>query len=240
MYRVHLKNFDGPLDLLLYFIRRDEIDIYDIPIASITGEYLETLNLMKSLNLNIAGEFIVMAATLVRIKAKMMIPRPAPDEDDDYIDPRAELVHQLLEFQQFKDAARQLEDLADERQRQYPLGQRMKPPQGEEDLGVFFRDVSLYDLARLFRDTMERMPVIRSYELERDPIHLEQQRAFILAAFDGEGRLRFSSLLKKMKSKIEVLVTFLAVLELIRERQVTIVQEKLFGHIELHLQKEPS
>ena len=105
MYNVKLENFTGPLDLLLYFIRRDEIDVYDIPIARITAEYMETLEIMQTLNLNVAGEFILMAATLMRIKAKMLLPKPLLGDEDEVEDPRAELIQQLLEYQRFKDMA---------------------------------------------------------------------------------------------------------------------------------------
>jgi len=114
MYRVHLDQFQGPLDLLLYFIRRDEIDIYDIPIARITAEYLEALETMESLNIGVAGEFILMTATLMRIKSRMLLPRPELDEEGQPIDPRTELVQQLLEYQRFKEAAQHLERRVEE------------------------------------------------------------------------------------------------------------------------------
>ena len=121
-YRVHLENFEGPLDLLLYFIRRDEIDIYDIPIANITEEFMEMLEEIKKMNINIAGEFIVMAATLMRIKSKMLLPRPALDEEDDIIDPRKELVDQLLEYSRFKETAATLDIYAAKRSQIFPKG----------------------------------------------------------------------------------------------------------------------
>ena len=110
MYRVKLENFSGPLDLLLYFIRRDKIDIYDIPIASITKEYMDTMQMLENLNLNIAGEFILMAATLMRIKAKMLLPKPESINLDEESDPRAELVQQLIEYQRFKEMSFDLKE----------------------------------------------------------------------------------------------------------------------------------
>ena len=115
MYKVKLENFTGPLDLLLYFIRRDEIDVYDIPLARITAEYMETLDMMQTFNLNVAGEFILLAATLMRIKAKMLLPKPQLVDEDEVEDPRAELVQQLLEYQRFKEMAYDLDKLAIER-----------------------------------------------------------------------------------------------------------------------------
>ena len=111
-YRIHLKNFEGPLDLLLYFIRRDELDIYDIPISKITKDFIAVIEEWKQLNMIIAGDFIVMASTLMRVKAKMMIPRPELDDDGDIIDPRAELMNQLIDYKRFRDAAEMLDAMA--------------------------------------------------------------------------------------------------------------------------------
>ena len=136
MYKVHLENFDGPLDLLLFFIRRDEIDIYDIPISHITKEYLETLDQMQQINVGIAGEFIDMAATLMRIKSKMLLPKQELDNGA-CEDPRSPLVRQLLEYRRYKDLARQLEKLFEERSQYFPRSYETPIPSGEEDPGVF-------------------------------------------------------------------------------------------------------
>lgn len=233
MYQVKLDNFEGPLDLLLYFIRRDEIDIYDIPIAKITAEYMEILEISKSLNIRIAGEFIVMAATLMRLKAKMMIPQNVSDDESIVEDPRQALVEQLLQYQQFKDAAENLDQLADMRSRVFPRGAEISPPQSGSDIDVYLQEVSLFDIARYFKDVMERMPVLQDYELRREYIKLEDQQAIILSKMDGEGKLRFSSLMKFIETRIELIVTFLAVLELVRLHQVTVRQNDLFGDLEL-------
>lgn len=119
-YQVHLENFEGPLDLLLYFIQRDQIDIYDIPIAHITAEYLSYLELMEALNLAVAGEFILLAATLMHIKARMLLPRPEPVDEEIIEDPREVLVRQLIEYQRFKEAAEQLGQLGEQRGVHYP------------------------------------------------------------------------------------------------------------------------
>ena len=135
-YRVHLENFEGPLDLLLYFIRRDEIDIYDIPIANITEEFMEMLEEIKKMNINIAGEFIVMAATLMRIKSMMLLPRPALDEEDDIIDPRKELVDQLLEYSRFKETAATLDMYAAKRSQFFPKGKTNNIADVPEEVNV--------------------------------------------------------------------------------------------------------
>jgi len=234
-YRVHLENFEGPLDLLLYFIRRDEIDIYDIPIANITEEFMDTLEEIKKLNINFAGDFIVMAATLMRIKSKMLLPRPIIDDEGEIIDPRKELVDQLLEYTRFKDSATMLEMFSSKRSQVFPKGKAVNVANAPEEFNIILKDISLYDIARAFKVAMDNMPVIRSYELEREPIHLDEQKELILRSFDGDGRMRFSTLINQLDSKIAIIVTFLALLDLIRSHKVTIVQNDLFGELEIQL-----
>ena len=233
MYKIHLENFDGPLDLLLFFIRRDEIDIYDIPISHITKEYLGTLDQMQQINIGVAGEFIEMAATLMRIKSKMLLPRPQMDEDID--DPRSPLVRQLLEYRRYKELAQQLENLAEERSHYFSRRYESPIPTGEEDPGVYLRQVSLYDIAHYFKVAMENKPIISRYELQREDISLDDQKAIILANLDEKGFLKFSVLITKLETKIEVIVTFLAILEMIRTEEIIIVQRKLFGELEIQI-----
>ena len=233
-YRIHLKNFEGPLDLLLYFIRRDELDIYDIPISKITKDFITVIEEWKHLNMIIAGDFIVMASTLMRVKAKMMIPRPDLDDDGDIIDPRAELMNQLIDYKRFRDAAEMLDAMADNSSnsiaRQFE--QEVSDLPGE-DIGAFLKDVTLYDLAKDFKEAMENRPMISQFELNREPVRLEKQKEFIFGHFDGEGRLLFNTILKKLKSRMQIIVTFLAVLDLVREGICTLNQEITFGEIEL-------
>tara|TARA_A100001037_G_C15110899_1_gene618915 strand:- start:851 stop:1579 length:729 start_codon:yes stop_codon:yes gene_type:complete len=233
-YKVHLDNFEGPLDLLLYFIRRDELDIYDIPIGKITKEFISVIEEWKRLNMHIAGEFIVMASTLMRVKVKMMIPRPELDDDGEILDPRAELMQQLIDYKRFRDAANMLKDLADERNHAIPrqFSQDIKAVD-EEEIGALLQDVTLYDLARVFKTAMENRPVMSQFELNREPVKLEQQKDFIFKFFDGEGRLKFSTLLDNLKSKMEIIVTFLAILDLVREGLCTVGQFDVFGEVEL-------
>ena len=232
--KVHLDNFEGPLDLLLYFIRRDELDIYDIPIGKITKEFISVIEEWKRLNMHIAGEFIVMASTLMRVKVKMMIPRPELDDDGEILDPRAELMQQLIDYKRFRDAANMLKDLADERNHAIPrqFSQDIKAVD-EEEIGALLQDVTLYDLARVFKTAMENRPVMSQFELNREPVKLEQQKDFIFKFFDGEGRLKFSTLLDNLKSKMEIIVTFLAILDLVREGLCTVGQFDVFGEVEL-------
>ena len=233
LYKVQLDQFEGPLDLLLYFIRRDEIDIYDIPIAQITAEYLQIIEDMKSMNLSVAGEFILMAATLMRIKSKMLLPRPELDDEGEPIDPRTELVDQLVEYQRFKDISSELSmkwhDQSYRHERSGP-----QEIEGTEDAGVYLKKVNLFDLAQYFKEAMDRMPVITAYELHREPISLDDKKHFILKSFDGDGTLTFSRLLSTCKDKQEIIITFLAILDLMRLFEIVIYQNNLFDDLEIH------
>ena len=233
-YRIKLENFEGPLDLLLYFIRRDELDIYDIPISKITKDFIAVIEEWKKLNMVVAGDFIVMASTLMRVKAKMMIPRPELDEDGDIIDPREELMKQLIDYRRFRDAADMLDKMADISNNFIPRQFEQEIPNvDDQDLGMLFRDVTLYDLARVFKEAIENRPIISQFELNREPIRLEKQKEFIFKHFDGEGRLRFKTLIKKLASRMEIIVTFLAVLDLVKEGICRLNQKNIFGEIEL-------
>ncbi|MEC9376757.1 MAG: segregation/condensation protein A [Candidatus Neomarinimicrobiota bacterium] len=231
-YQVQLSNFEGPLDLLLYFIRRDELDIYDIPIARITRDFIDIIEQWKKLNMVVAGDFIVMASTLMRVKAKMMIPRPEFDEEGDIIDPRTELIMQLIEYKRYRDAAEIMDALSKDRSHEIHRQFEQEIPRIEgEELGVLLQDVTLFDLARVFKDAMENRPVFSQFELAREPIKLEQQKEVIFKYFDGDGRLKFSTLLKKLNTRMEIIVTFLAILDMIREGISTLEQSEIFGEI---------
>ena len=233
-YQVKLENFEGPMDLLLYFIRRDELDIYDIPIGQITKDFVDMIEEWKRMNMLIAGEFIVMAASLMRVKAKMMIPRPELDDEGVIIDPRTELMQQLIDYKRFRDAAEMLDSIAGERSHVVPrqFEQDIKVLDGDK-IGTLLRDVTLYDLARVFKEAMENRPVMSQFELNREPIKLEQQKEFLFKYFDGDGRLKFSTLLNNLKTRLEIIVTFLAILDLVREGTCTFEQNDVFDDIEL-------
>ncbi|MBT7520443.1 MAG: segregation/condensation protein A [Candidatus Marinimicrobia bacterium] len=218
----------------MYFIRRDELDIYDIPIGQITKDFVDMIEEWKRMNMLIAGEFIVMAASLMRVKAKMMIPRPELDDEGVIIDPRTELMQQLIDYKRFRDAAEMLDSIAGERSHVVPrqFEQDIKVLDGDE-IGTLLRDVTLYDLARVFKEAMENRPVMSQFELSREPIKLEQQKEFLFKYFDGDGRLKFSTLLKNIKTRLEIIVTFLAILDLVREGTCTFEQNDVFDDIEL-------
>ena len=234
MYKVQLNNFEGPIDLLLYFIRRDELDIYDIPISEITKEFVRTVEEWKKMHLHVAGDFIVMASTLMRIKAKLLLPRPELDDEGEIIDPRTELIQQLVEYKRFKNAAELLGNLSSERELNFPR-------QLESSLGRDIQDfeeniiinASLYDLAKVFKNAIDNMPVVSQFELSREPVKLEEQKEFILKHFDGDGRLKFSTILSKLDTRMKIVVTFLAILDMVREGLCSLQQNEIFGELEL-------
>ncbi|MBH49739.1 MAG: hypothetical protein CMG69_03200 [Candidatus Marinimicrobia bacterium] len=238
MYKVRLDQFEGPLDLLLFFIRRDELDIYDIPISKITEDYMKSLQTMKEVNIGLAGEFIHMAATLMRIKSKMLLPSPSLEEDEKPEDPRLPLVRQLLDYQRFKKAAHSLSSLERVRSSYFSRGQTQDVPNTEESGAVFIRNVSLFDIATYFKSALDNQPIISPYELHREMVSINDQKAKLLAYIDGDGSLRFSSLIKKLNDKVEIIITFLAILNLIQEHKIIVVQNELFGELEIQIISE--
>ena len=234
MYKIQLNNFEGPIDLLLYFIRRDELDIYDIPISEITKEFVRTVEEWKKMHLHVAGDFIVMASTLMRIKAKLLLPRPELDDEGEIIDPRTELIQQLVEYKRFKNAAELLGNLSSERELNFP---RQLDSSLGKDIQDFEENIiinaSLYDLAKVFKNAIDNMPVVSQFELSREPVKLEEQKEFILKHFDGDGRLNFSTILSKLDTRMKIVVTFLAILDMVREGLCSLQQNEIFGELEL-------
>ena len=229
--QVHLPQFDGPLDLVLYLIRREKIDIDDIPIAPITRQYMAYLDVMQELNLDVAGEFFVMAATLIHIKSKMLVPiEPTEAEgDEDFVDPREELVRRLLEFQRYKDAAGILHQQAQIRAAQWTRPDTVLPR--FDDAGEEMLEAGLYDLIAAFRELLERRKVLVAHEVEDEgpPVELRMQE---LVAMIREGEsLEFMELFAALDTKAEMITTFLALLELVRLKRVRVYQRGMFGPI---------
>ncbi len=234
MYQIQLENFEGPIDLLLYFIRRDELDIYDIPISKITKEFVETVEQWEKMHLHVAGDFIVMASTLMRIKAKLLLPRAEFDDNGEIVDPRTELVQKLIDYKRYKNAAEILKSLSEDQGQKFT--RRLEPIIWGDESDIednIILDVTLFDLARFFKSAMDSMPVISQFELNREPVKLEEQKKFIFKYFDGDGRLKFSTILEKLETRMEVVVTFLAILDLVRDGSCKLSQEKVFGEVVL-------
>ena len=226
---IKLARFEGPLDLLLHQIKRDEIDIYDIPIAHITQQYLGYLELMRILDLEVAGDFLVMAATLMRIKAKMLLPLPGlGGEDEDEGDPREELVQRLIEYRQFKEAAGTLKERESERRLLHERG--MIP--GDDEMGPLpLAPASLFDLIDALNRVMSRLPEPAVYEVHGEIYDVEDKMALIASLAAEQGRMTFESLLQHCRVRLEMIVTFMALLELIKLGRIAVVQTVGFGEI---------
>lgn len=231
-YKVKLEIFEGPLDLLLYLIKKEEIDIYDIPIATITDQYLEYLEMMKLLDLDIAGEFIVMAATLMQIKSKMLLPpEEVPAEEAVEEDPRAELVRRLLEYKKFKEAADELAGKEAIAGRFYARKDDERPVFESEDSPFF--EASIFDLLTAFSKILKDVPKETFYKLVKDEFTVGEKIHDIFHILVNKPKIYFSRLFAEAKSKLEIIVTFLAVLELIRLKEILIIQKEPFGEIEI-------
>lgn len=229
---VKLPVYDGPLDLLLELIKKNEMDIYDIPIAEITRQYLESLATMKQLDLEIAGEFIVMAATLIYIKSKMLLPQDA-EEDEEGEDPRAELVRKLLEYQAFKEAARELGMLEGERAKIFTrqLTDYYLAELGPEDVGIDTFSANLYDLLSAFQGVLVRAAKTEIHEVFEQVVTIEEKLAELRRLLTDKGRIIFSELFEASAARDVLIVTFLALLELVRTRFARVRQSEPLGQI---------
>jgi segregation and condensation protein A len=231
MYKVRLTNFEGPLDLLLFFIKRDELDIYDIPIAYITKEFLDTLHLMQQLDLDVAGEFIVMAATLMQIKVRMLLPREVTEEEEE--DPRAELVRRLLEYKRYKEMAGEIQkmEVAARRLRFRRFFEYDPKDMGETEDNDLLKDMTLFDLITAFKFALDHMPQRSIHEVQKINITVDEQTVMITDALNKSGDVTFLSLVSSMNEKIRVVVTFIALLELVKQRVVTVRQLESYREI---------
>ncbi len=226
-YKVRLAIFEGPMDLLLHLIRKDEIDIYDIPIASITEQYLEYLRLMEELDIAIAGDFLVIAATLIYIKSKMLLPPdPGATADSDLTeDPRAELVERLLEYQKFKSAANMLYSRGEIEGACYTRGS-LETDQNNPEVTA-----TVFDILRVFREVLERQQSAAEMEIQRDEMTMSEKLTQIRGLILTQGELNVRTVFELARSKRELILTFLALLELVKGAEIILIQLKLFGEI---------
>lgn len=238
-YQVKLEHFEGPLDLLLFLIREHEVDIYDIPISLVTQQYLQYLELLKLLDLEVGSEYLLMAATLLRIKSKMLLPRRPEEDEDEAADPREELVQRLLEYRQFKEAAGVLNEHQDRNADVFyhpPLENWDEDLNGVETLDTRLAgNLNLWDLLQAFKFTLDRAKDDFDRTVERETISIEDRMENILDSLKGRKNLFFSSLFKEDLSRSFLIITFLALLELIRQNRVVFEQTDTLGEIWLTL-----
>jgi len=230
-YKVKLEVFEGPLDLLLYLIKRDEIDIYDISLERITRQYLEYLQAFKELKIDLAGEFVVMAANLIYLKSRSLLPldQQPPEEDAEEDDPRWDLIRQLIEYKKFKEAAEQLHARAVQQEKIFTRdgGAIVEAPLRLAEVGIF-------QLIHAFQNVIKRVEARENLgEIFGERFTVSEKIDIILQRVADGASLRFSDLFSDIAVRVEVVVTFLALLELIRLKQVRVIQRDLFGEIEI-------
>jgi len=229
LYKIKLDQFEGPLDLLLFFIKRDELNIYDIPISRITKEFLEYVNLIKLLDLEVAGDFILMASTLMHIKVRMLLPREF-DEKGEEIDPRAELVKALLEYKRYKEVT---EELAYYESNQRKMSFRGNFSADEKvavpEYDILLKNVTVYDLAKTFKHVLDNFKEEPVHEIKRLNVSIEEQISFILSKIEEAEEINFLNLVNEIKEKIRIIVTFIAILELVKMSKIKIKESANFN-----------
>ena len=231
-YQIKLEIFEGPMDLLLHLIKKHELDIYSIPIALITQQYLEYIDLMKSLDMEIAGDFLVMASTLMHIKSKMLLPPPENAEgEEDGVDPRAELIRRLLEYKSFKEAAASLENKEETWSQVFTRQAETAPELPSEEEPLLF-DFHLFDLLSVLKEVMARVPEA-GFEITAEAVSITEKISQILSRLESVDSLLFADLFEGSTSRAQVIGTFLALLELIKTRIVRAVQIEQFGAIRI-------
>ena len=245
-YRVNLDIFAGPLDLLLYLVRKEEVDVYDIPIAKITDQYIRYIEMLKSLDIDLAGDFLVMAATLMQIKSAMLLPKAEPDQlqADDFTDPRAELIRQLLEYKKFKDAANLLSTAADEQKLRFPrpstIVEQLKGPDAEPAIDI--EQVSVWNLLEAF-DSIMAATGGASFDIShiKDDTPIDLYQIEILHRLQTEGPMIFERIFESGANRAVMIGLFLALLELVREKLVWAEQPKSSAKLYLRsLTDEPA
>jgi segregation and condensation protein A len=235
-YRVRAGAFDGPLDLLLHLVRVNEVDVTNIPIVTITEQYNEHLQLMRDLNLEVAGEYILMAATLMHIKSRMLLPPdPQAADEEGEVDPRAELAQQLLEYQRFKQAAENLQAIDSRRNLIWTREIVAREFEGEELLAV-----DMLDLLAAFRDLLGRLGEEARLQLRRDNVSVAEKISWLTDLLERRSSVEFRSLLEDLPTRLDRIATFLALLEMVRLQLVLLFQRKAFGEIRIvRVEAEP-
>jgi segregation and condensation protein A len=232
-YKIHLEKFEGPLDLLLYLIKKNDIDICDIPIAVITDQYMEYIKMMKMLDLDVVGDFLVMAASLMQIKSKMLLP-PDPLAGPDIVDPRQELVDRLKEYEQFKLIAEGLKSKEMYRQNLFGrLVDEEKLNEIKEDAQEVFFEATLFDLINAFSEALKHVPEKKDYQVSQEEYTIEGKIHELLHLLTETPRMSLTAIFRRSTCKTEVVCTFVAVLELTRLKKIITVQHRPFEDIEI-------
>jgi len=222
LFKIKLNHFEGPLDLLLFFIKRDELNIYDIPISYITKEFLDYVNLIKMLDLEVAGDFILMASTLMHIKVRMLLPKEI-DEKGEEIDPRADLVKALLEYKRYKEMSDELGFFETaQRKISYRGYYDVDPKQAPPELDILLKNITVYDLAKAFRKAIDNVKREFVHEIIKVSVSIDEQITFILSLVGDAKEISFIELIRNMHERMRIVVTFVALLELAKMGQIGI------------------
>ncbi len=237
MYKIILPNFQGPFDLLLYFIKRDELNIYDIPISKITNEFLNYIKIMTHFDLDLAGEFVVMAANLMYIKTQMLLPRQTSETGEEIEDPRKQLVQNILEYMQFKEASKILGTLANDC-KFFLYKKNLTAEYAQANINSAYKNATLFDLLKAFGSSLNRnISVKPTHVVEVFNISVDEKKAMILEALATKKRITFFELVKEQNRK-HIIVTFLAILEMMKQKQIFISQEEAFADINIFIYPE--
>ncbi len=234
MYKIKLNTFEGPLDLLLFFIRRDELDIYDIPISRITHEFIEYLTLLEKLDLEVAGDFLLMAATLMQIKVRMLLPKET-DSKGEEIDPRSDLVDALIEYKRYKEMSEEFSYLeANQRKVSYRGNFDEDEIENKPDIDVLLKNITVYDLIKAFQKALMEKPKMVFHEVTKLNVTIDEQINFIMAKITEFGKINFIELVKGITEKIRIVVTFIAMLELIKMGRIGLNESSKFNDFEIY------
>ena len=234
-YTVKIDNFEGPLDLLLYFIQKDKLDIYDISVSHITKRYLDYIELMQNLNIEIAGEFIYMAALLMKIKSRSLLPRINNVDDNLIEDPRIDLINRLSEYKEFKEISLQIEILKNEHQKKYIRGIECKLIEENLDSKEYLKNYNVYDLISAFSYAMKNIKLSNNYNTHIEKYQIQDKIKQIKKILLKKNKLLFKELIKDVKEKIEMVVIFLALLDIVQNKKCTILQNEPFN--DLYIEK---
>ncbi|MGE5498165.1 MAG: segregation and condensation protein A [Syntrophothermus sp.] len=229
MYKIRLQQFEGPLDLLLFFIKRDELNIYDIPISKITKDFFEYMNLIKALDLEVAGDFILMATTLMQIKVRMLLPKEV-DEKGEEIDPRADLIKALLEYKRYKEMSEELSFFeSNQRRLSYRGNFEEDNKVAPSEFGTLLKNITLYDLMKAFKAALMDKPKEIVHEIKKMPVTIDEQMDLIMGLVSEGGEVHFLRVVEGMVEKLRIIVTFIALLEMIKMGKIGLRESENFN-----------
>ena len=230
-YKVNLNDFEGPLDLLLFFIKRDKLNIYDIPISKITNDFLDYISKLNNMNIEVGAEFIYMASLLMKIKSKMLLPKEELKQEEDAFDPRLDLVLQLVEYKKYKKISEALSKISDK----YIKKHKTEIKHNHTDIPIQADDISvknfnLYDIIKTYNQLIKNIPHA-TYDIDNEKFSITEQIKLISSQIKNKSKIKFSTIIKKVKNRAYLVCSFIAILEMIRRNEIKIEQKSAFSEI---------